>query len=91
MFLNVTFTGLQKTLQLGSMEMRSESTVDLCIFFLVLNEMLQEYTGKEDYKFNPVSFICDHAGANYRAIEVAFGAQVAKTRVVSTSSVKCIT
>ena len=64
------------------MEMRSENTVDLTIFFYWLNHMLRHYTGDSNYKFNPVAFICDHAGANWRAIETAFSREDATNKVV---------
>ena len=64
------------------MEMRSETTVDITLFFMLVNQALQEYTGDQAYLFNPACFISDHAGANWRAIENVFGRETAVNKLV---------
>ena len=76
------FLGLQSTLALASMEMRSEDAIDISIFFYLVNDMLRHYTGDPNYKFNPGAFISDHAGANWRAIENIFSRDTAMHKLV---------
>ena len=61
------------------MEMRSENTEDISTFFVLLNEVLREVTGKEDYMFNPRCFMCDEGGANYNAIKNVWGRVLFRT------------
>ena len=55
------------------MEMQSEKTNDISTFFMLLNEVLREVTGKENYMFNPRCFMCGEGGANYNAIKKVYG------------------
>ena len=56
-------------IRLTSMEVRSEATEDIAIFFKLINEMLQKVGKKEEgYKFNPRYILCDEAGGNIRGI-----------------------
>ena len=64
------------------MEMRAEKTVDLTVFFYWLNHLLRKLSGDPNYKFNPAMFICDHGGANWRAVEFVFGRDVAINKLV---------
>ena len=59
---------MREMLRLASMEMRTENTNDISIFFTLFNEVLQKVSGIEGYKFNPQCFMCDEGGANYRAV-----------------------
>ena len=67
-------------LRLACIEVRSEATEDIAIFFKLLNEMLQIVGKKDkDYKFNPQYILCDEAGGNIRGIKEALGLQFAAT------------
>ena len=72
---------MHQTIRLASMEMRSENTNDISTFFMLLNEVLREVTGKEDYMFNPRCFMCDEGGANYNAIKKVYGEEFCAERV----------
>ena len=50
------------------MELRSENHKDIALFFSLFNEILSTVRGVPNYKFNPRYFVCDEAGANYKAI-----------------------
>ena len=75
---------MQCILLLATMEMRTEDTINLTIFFLTLNELLEERSGIKGYFFNPAAFISDHGGGNVNAVKMAFSAKTARTRLVST-------
>ena len=55
---------MHQMIQLASMEMQSENTNDISTSFMLLNEVLREVTGKEDYMFNLRCFMCDEGVAN---------------------------
>ena len=66
------------------MEVRSEATEDIAIFFKLINEMLQIVGKKEEgYKFNPSYILCDEAGGNIRGKKEALGLEFAAARVVT--------
>ena len=71
-------------IRLASMEVKSESTENIRLFFQLLNEMLQ-IVGKKDknYKFNPRNIMCDEAGGNIRGIKEALGLEFAAARIVT--------
>ena len=64
---------MRKILQLASMEIRTENTEDITIFFLFFNEIREKHTGKIGIKFNPQCFVCEESGANYVAITAVYG------------------
>ena len=70
-----------KILRLASMEIRSENYKSISLFFILFNAMLSAVKGVENYKFNPRYFVCDEAGANYKAIAEVYGTEFAATRV----------
>ena len=72
---------LAKLIHLANMEIRSENTNDITIFFELFNEILQKETKNPEYKFNPHTFVCDESGANYNTIRNVFGETVANNRV----------
>ena len=72
---------MKKMLRLASMEIRSENYRDIALFLTLFNEMLATVKNEPGYKFNPRYFICDEAGANYKAIAEVYGAKFAATRV----------
>ena len=65
-------------LRLASMEIRSEATEDIAVFFKLFNEMLQKVGKKDkDYKFNTRYILCDEAGGNTRGIKETLGLEFA--------------
>ena len=66
---------MKKILQLVSMELRSENHKDIALFFSLFNEILSTVSGVPNYKFNPRYFVCDEAGANYKAITELYRAE----------------
>ena len=80
----VQHPSMRRVLRLASMEVRSEATEDIAIFFKLFNEMLQIVGKKDkDYKFNPRYILCDEAGGNIRGIKEALGLEFAAARVVT--------
>ena len=80
----VQHPSMRHVIRLASMEVRSEATEDIAIFFKLINEMLQIVGKKEKgYKFNPRYILCDEAGGNIRGIKEALGLEFAATRVVT--------
>ena len=80
----VQHPSMWRVLRLASMEVRSEATEDIAIFFKLFNEMLQIVGKKDkDYKFNPRYILCDEAGGNIRGIKEALGLEFAAARVVT--------
>ena len=65
------------------MEVRSEKTEELTIFWELLNEMLEQLTKKPGYKFNPNYIMFDEGGANFTSVDGVFGEEFVKHRVVS--------
>ena len=64
------------------MDICSENSKDIAMFFHLFNEILEKETGKPGYKFNPCTFMCDEGSANYKAIEMEYGTDFTKERVV---------
>ena len=80
----VQHPSMRRVIRLASMEVRSEGTEDIVIFFKLINEMLQIVGKKEEgYKFNPRYILCDEAGGNIRGIKEALGLEFAAMRVVT--------
>ena len=69
-------------LRLAMMEVKSESTHEISIFWELFNEILSEIKGR-NYKFNPKSIMVDENGANYCAIRKVFGLEFTMSKVVS--------
>ena len=67
--------------RLASMEVLSESSQTVKMFWDLFNECLQKVRSKvankkdidTSYKFNPKGFMYDESGANFRGLEAAFG------------------
>ena len=66
---------------LASMEMRSENSENIAIFFRLFNEMLEMVSEIPNYKFNPRCFLCDEAGASYKAVRIVYRDDFCKDRV----------
>ena len=64
---------MREMLRLASMEMRTENTNDISLFFTLFNEVVEKVSGIEGYKFNPQCFMCDEGGANYRPVRDVYG------------------
>ena len=69
-------------LRLAMMEVKSESTQEISLFWELFNQILTEIKGK-NYKFNPKSIMVDENGANYCTIRKVFGLEFATSKVVS--------
>ena len=76
----------RRLMKIATMEVRSERTQHIALFWNLLNEALREHTGVADYIFNPVAFMVDEAGANHCGIQEAFGEEVATTKVITCQS-----
>ena len=74
---------MREMIRLASMEVRTEHTDELTIFWKLLNEMLAKLTKKPDYKFNPNYIQFDEAGANFTSVKGVFGDEFVKKRVVT--------
>ena len=72
---------VRKMLRLASMEMKSENTNDISIFFTLFNEVLEQVSGIKGYKFNLSCFMCDERGTNYRAVREVHGEEFCRDQV----------
>ena len=72
---------MKKILRLASMEIRSENFKEIGLFFKLFNEILSAVKDEAGYKFNPRYFVCDEAGANYKAIAQVYGMEFCAIRV----------
>ena len=68
-------------IHLASMEMRTENSNDIAIFFQLFYEILEKVSGIPNYKFNPRCFLCDEGGANYKAVKIVYGEDFCRDRV----------
>ena len=60
--------------RLASMEVRSESTENLTVFWQLVNEMLIKVGKKNNtYTFNPRFIMTDEAGTHFAAMKKVFG------------------
>ena len=76
----VYHTAMHCILRLAMMEVKSESTHEISIFWELFNEILSEIKGRN---FNPKSIMVDENSANYCAIRRVFGLEFATSKVVS--------
>ena len=72
---------MREMIHVASMEMRSENSEDIAIFFMLFNKMLEKVSSIKNYKFNPRCFLCDEAGANYQAVRIVYRDDFCKDRV----------
>ena len=56
---------LRKIIRLASMDIRTENSTDIALFFTLFNEILQKVTGRPEYKFNLRYFLCDEGSTNH--------------------------
>ena len=78
----VYHTVMHRILRLATVEVKSESTHEISIFWELFNDILSEIKGRS-YKFNPKSIMVDENGANYCTIRNVFGLEFATSKVVS--------
>ena len=80
----VHHTSMRKVFRLVSMEVKSESTENLVLFWRMVNEMLQKVGKKGDqYKFNPKFLMTDEAGAHFQALRIVFGDSWVKEKCIT--------
>ena len=65
------------------MECENESTEMMIIFWNLLNEVLEAFTGTEGYKFNPKGWAVDEHGGNWAAIRTVYGEFAVNEKTVS--------
>ena len=73
---------MRKILRLASMDICSKNSKDIAMFFHLFNDILEKESGKPGYKFNPCTFMCDEGSANYKVIEMEYGTDFTKERVI---------
>ncbi len=64
---------LRKIVKIATMECETESTETMVIFWSLLNEVLEKFTGKQGYKFNPIGWTVDEHGGNWASIRAVYG------------------
>ena len=69
-------------LRLATMEVKSESTHEITVFWELFNEILSDIKGR-DYKFSPRAIMVNENCANYCAIQKVFGLDFVTSNVVS--------
>ena len=75
---------LRSVIRLVSMEVKSESTENLIMFWSLVNEMLQIVGKKCDsYKFNPRNIMTDEAGAHFTAMSHVFGDEFVNKKCIT--------
>ena len=80
----VHHTSMRKVFRLVSMEVKSESTENLVLFWKMVNEMLQKVGKKGDqYKFNPKFLMTDEAGAHFAALRIVYGDEWVKKKCIT--------
>ena len=71
-------------MNLAIMGCHNKNTQMIKHFLQTLNKCFQDYTGIDDYKFDPYRIMFDEGGANMNAIEEVFGKEfMAHQRVVT--------
>ena len=75
--------GMNKVMALAIMECQNENTQMIKHLLQIFNKCLQDYTGIDDYRFDPNGIMCDEGGTNMNTIEEVFGKEfMAHQRVV---------
>ena len=64
---------LRKQIPLAIMEAESENTENVELFWRLFNEALRKVAASDSFKFNPIGWCCDMAGANLAGISKVFG------------------
>ena len=77
-------TSMRRLLKLACMEVRSEGSEQIALFFKLWNEVLR-MAGKKTstYLFNPRNIMVDSAGSNYGGIRSVFGIDYMTQKVIS--------
>ena len=63
------------------MELHTENTKDISIFFTLFNEVLEDVSGRKGYKFNPRVFVYEEGGINFPGLKEVYGEEFVKNRV----------
>ena len=80
----VNHPSMRRVLRLVSMEVRSESTENITMFWQLVNEMLIKVGKKNStYKFNPRFIMTDEAGAHFAAMKKVFGQEFVNKKCVA--------
>ena len=85
----VLHPSMRQLFRLASMEVASESTRTVQLFWKMFNECIQivkkevEKTKEIDttYKFNPKGFMCDESGANFQGMKGVFGPETVTHKI----------
>ncbi len=67
---------LRKQIPLAIMDAAREDSENIELFWTLFNEILQKVSGRKDYKFDPIGFCTDMAGANFAGITRVFGSEM---------------
>lgn len=68
--------------KIATMETPFENTAGLTVIWNLLNECIENVSLKPGYKFNPIGWMADELGSNWKSIENVFGKEALK-RVTS--------
>ena len=79
----VLHPGMRCLVRLASMEVRTESTKNIAMFWKLFNEALSEATGKPGTIFNPYIIMVDENGANFCGVKEEFGLEYAIEKLTS--------
>ena len=74
---------MRRLLRLANMEVRSESTEHIAMFWKLWNEVLGEVKGEVNYQFNPRKIMVDSGGANYCGVREVFGLEFCNLKLIS--------
>jgi hypothetical protein len=74
---------MRQLLRFASMEVSSESTDNLKLFWEEWNAMLREIKGDPEYNFNPCNIMVDSNAANTNSIRKHFGEDFAKEKIIT--------
>ena len=85
----VLHPSMRQLFRLASMEVASESTRTVQLFWKIFNECIQivkkevEKAKEIDptYQFNPKGFMCDESGANFQGMKEVFGAETVTHKI----------
>ena len=73
---------MQCILRLATVEVKSESTCEITVFWELFNEILSDIKGR-DYKFNLRAIMVTENVANFCAIQKVFGLDFVTSKLLS--------
>ncbi len=74
---------LRKVVKIATMECETESTETMVIFWNLVNEVLEAFTGEKGYKFNPKGWAVDEHAGNWASIRTVYGESAVNEKTVS--------